>query len=495
MTDNVTYTAPFVGGGILSNGTVQYDNSVWIWALLQESKVYRANAAPGFAAFTLFNALASIENQGNFNLVQALVLNVGVVHNRRTAGTSTTAQTIGVSFAAQTRAQVAGAVMTRTTGLTGFSMAPTYNTVAGSTVNLGTIRGMLFAQPAVPLFGSGAGTNNMTAYYGMDFPNMTFGGGSAIYSVVRSALNTGTNKRFLDHIGSASSRLRGHIIFDVDNFGVILGASSDALIRWGATSNALDFFFNSTFQAVEMSMPAAGRMLLDGSVDLEMNFNCVNGFSMGASTGPNGNQFGNWTTGARAVGVPGGYADFLLTQGANLDIGAFAMSDVGAWVLNAISLDNATGSIADLDTLTIGGMTTSNPGITVTRRSALRMTGRKYHRGVEAYPPLRPAALTGDVDDYAPATGNSMRQIWVLETDNLGNRTINGIVPQQTNDTQTIFNDSATDTIFLGHEIGSSAAGNRLTLPGAVNLPILPQEAVTIWHDDNDDRWKAINRV
>ncbi len=156
MNDTFTTGASYVGGGIQSLGTVTYNNAVFIWALLQESKVYNAAVAPGFAAFTLMSALARIQNSGNFNLVQSLTLNVGVTHARVSSGTSTVIQNNGMNFAPRMDTTVSGATLTRT-NCNAITVSPTFSTVAGSTVNLGTIRGIQFNQPAIALFGSGAG--------------------------------------------------------------------------------------------------------------------------------------------------------------------------------------------------------------------------------------------------------------------------------------------------------------------------------------------------
>lgn len=241
LSDTSVTGGGFAGGGILSNGTITYDNGFFIWGLMIEQKTYRAAAQPGFAAFTLFNALPLIENAGNFNLVSAITLNVGITHRRNSAGTSTVGQTFGMSFAAQTSATLAGAVMTRTNGLIAVSVAPTYGTVAGSTVNLGTIRGMQFTQPAQALFQPGAGTENMTAYLGIDFPDMTFGGVSRVIEVVRSALNVGTNIRFLNHTGTAESQFGGHVHLN-DGIFIKLGGTNavfDAGIVWDVPTTAL----------------------------------------------------------------------------------------------------------------------------------------------------------------------------------------------------------------------------------------------------------------
>ena len=368
MSDTFTTGGGFVGGGILSNGTVTYNNAVFIWALLQESKVYRAAVGPGFAAFTLFNALARIENSGNFDLVQALTLNVGVTHARVTSGTSAVIQNNAVNFAPRMDTTVSGAVLTRTNA-NGMTVAPVFSTVAGSTVNLGTIRGIQFNEPGVALFGSSAGIENLTAYYGLDFPNMTFGGASATYSVVRSQLNSGTNKRFLDHTGNAVSRMRGHLLFDVDNFGVIMGAGSDVLLRWGSVSNAFDIYFNNTLDNLQLSTPAADRFLFDsngGNTVSEFNFNCHK-FSLGAQTGAVGNQIGAFVAGADTVTVAGEYSQFLLTQAGNLTIDANV--DAFGWTINAPSFTAGTGTLTTAAALNVGG----NPGLATTNRVGVRI--------------------------------------------------------------------------------------------------------------------------
>ena len=212
LNDTFTTGVAFNGGGITSTGTVTYNNSVFIWSLLSENKTYNAAVAPGFAAFTLFNALPIIQNSGNFNLVSALVLNVGVAHSRTTAGTSTTVGTIGMNFSPQSRVTISAGILTKTTGDTAIQLSPTFSTVAGSTVNLGTVRGLDCREPAQGIFQPSAGTENLTAYIGVDFPNFVTFTGTQVINVVRSALNVGTNRQFLNHTGTARSSLGGELI-------------------------------------------------------------------------------------------------------------------------------------------------------------------------------------------------------------------------------------------------------------------------------------------
>lgn len=368
--DTFTTGGAFLGGGILSNGTITYNNSGFIWALLQESKIYEAAAGPGFAAFTLFNALPTIRNSGNFDLVQAIVLNVGVAHERASSGTSNVVQTIGVSFAAQARATVSGAVLTFSAGMFGLQFAPKFSTVAGSTVNMGTLTAVACVEPAVALFQPQAGTENMTAYRGLDFPNMTFGGASATIDVIRSQLNMGTNKRFINHTGNAISRFRGHISVDVDAFGILLGASTDVLMRWQAAGHLSFFGFSGINSDLQISSPSLERFLFNtggGSVSGQFNFNALK-MSFGAQTGAVGNQKFAFVSGAETITVGGDYSGMLWTYAANDTINA-ALSLYATMTLNAGSPTIGTGSLTTNAILNIGG----NPGSAATNRVGLRI--------------------------------------------------------------------------------------------------------------------------
>lgn len=502
LSDTFNTGGNFVGGGMISNGTVTYSSSVFIWALLQESKIYRAAAGPGFAAFTLFNALAVIENETNVNLVQALILNAGVVHRRRTSGTSTVIQTIGLSMAAQTAASVAGAVMTRTTGIIGVNMAPTFNTVAGSTVNLGTIWGVRCVQPAVAIFGSQAGVENITAYYGLDWVNMTFGGASAISSVIRSNQASGTNRRFLDHTGNAVSRLRGNLDFDADLIGVRFGASQDVFQAYAPGTDTLFFQFLTNVDQLHVGNPDDGRVRFQGgaagaALD-EITFDFAR-FAFGQA-GTVGNQVGIFAAPARTAGVAGGWADFLLTQAGNLNLGTFAMSDVSAWVINAISFDNTAYSISELATFRVGGMTTSNPGGTVTSRAAFWSTGRFLQRGSVQYPPIVPAALaSGNVNDWAGLLTNSPNnnsRRWARISGDAVTSVLTGIdaTAVQDGDTFELTNVSA-NSIDITNQDAASVAANRIITGTGATFALGADRTVTIRYDSTTARWRLLERT
>ncbi len=76
--------AAFNGGMMRDTGTLNYSNAFFIWGLMVETRTFEAAVDPGFAAFTLFNALPRIVNDGNFDLVQAFILykHVKIVRER-----------------------------------------------------------------------------------------------------------------------------------------------------------------------------------------------------------------------------------------------------------------------------------------------------------------------------------------------------------------------------------------------------------------------------
>ena len=135
-------------------------------------------------------------------------------------------------------------------------------------------------------------------------------------------------------------------------------------------------------------------------------------------------------------------------------------------------------------------MTTSSLGGAETH--AFRHTGRRTGRGVDAFEPLSPATLTSNVNNYAPATGNSMRQVWRLASDDLGVRTITGIAVQQGADTQWITNIGIVDNLILSHQDVLSTAGNRIISPTGANLTLGPDESALLWHDSVTDRWRIL---
>lgn len=364
-----TATVPAYIGGFLSVGAqLTTSGSTYVPATFSDTGTTFVASNLGFAAHTFINYLHLATNAAFATHLSCIAFNMGFNSRRTAAGTSTAASITGFSFSPQSSTTASGAVMTKTTQ-SAVRCSPTWNTVAGSTVNLGTINAVQCFEPAVALFGSSAGTENMTAYNGMLFPDMTFGGASAVYNVVNSALNSGTNKRFLNHTGTAISTLRGSIDFDVDGVGVIYGASSDFSMAWvGAGYQQLAFAANTS--QLRWSNPSSGRFLFDnnnGSTSGEYNFNALK-MSFGAQTGAVGNQKFAFVSGAETITVGGDYSGMLWTYAAN-DIINAALGTYATATWNAGNPTLGTGSIVTNAIINIGG----NPAVATTNRVAVRI--------------------------------------------------------------------------------------------------------------------------
>lgn len=362
----------YIGGGVNISPDVTFTGGTFIYEVLRGAPRVTSATTPGFAAFTLFNALAILRSAtaGN-NPLQSLCLNVGVViENAAPAGTAlTTANNTGVNFAPQTRVLNAFSTMS-VTAQTGLTVSPTFSTVNLSVANLGTIRGVHCRNVTNALFQPAAGVENMTAYIGLDMDNITFGG-TVTKAAVRSALPAATNAYFLLQTSTAQSVLLGQFRFQADLTGISFGASDDFNVGWGA-SNFFFFNFAVTNPAqLRFSSETPGnttdRFLIQASVaSAELNLN-FDRFSLGDQTGAVGNSVGQFIAGTRTVSVGGEWSDFLLTQAGNITVDA-AMGLVAAWTVNAPSITIGTGSVTTSAALNVGG----NPG-SATNRAGVRI--------------------------------------------------------------------------------------------------------------------------
>ena len=485
-----TYTgAAGLNGGFNYSPNITVTSAVSIIEAIRGLPTITQEAATAFSAFTLFQALPIVRTVNtSFNPMQALILNAGPTSEVAVAGTPPANPSMqGMNFAPQTRATVVGAVSTVTTQ-TAVRMQPTFSTVGFSTANLGTLRGLHCSNPTVALFQPQAGVETLTAFVGVDIDAIPFGG-NVTKRALRSALVNQTNTLMIENTGGADSDFgAGDIRFD-DLAGIQLGTGQDLLISWG---NAAEYFWqwNASNDQLRWSNPSSNRYIFqteNGNADGELNMGFEK-FSFG-QTGVVGNQVGVFVANARATGVAGGWADFLLTQAGNLTID-HTMSDVSAWVINPISLTSGAGSITGFVAGLQVGQT--NSGLGGADTMALRVNGRSHKRGVDELPPLSPASLTADVNDYAPATGSAMRQVWRLTTDDLGARNVTGIAIQQGNDTQWITNVGTVDNIVLQHQNGGSVAANRIISPTGADLTLGPDESALLWYDDTTTRWRIL---
>ena len=489
-----TINQAYVGGTYSDRKTITFTNSLFVYETLRGSPIITSGVTPSFAAFTLFNALPVLRAGAGAgqNPLQALTLNVGAVIENPVVGTRTAANNTAVNAAMQTKASISGAVMTMT-NVTGLQFSPTFSTVAGSTANLGTLRGLWCRNPSVALFQPQAGIETMAGYYGVVVDAIPFGGNVNKAALV-SGIAAATNARFLWNTGGANSDMgNSHMHFN-DNFGIMLGGAfgaSDTLIRWLAASSAISFFFSSTFDDLQLIAPAADTFTMTSNLFPGNEFRF--GFSKFAfgQTSSVGNQVGVFVAPARATTVAGEWSDFLLTQAGNLTID-HNIGGCYAWVINAISLTSGAGTLTGpVATLNIGGMTTSGLGGALTH--AVRVTGRTTLRGPLSLEPTTPAALAADVNNWqGQGLGNNARPVIRAEASG-ANRTITGVDRLQINDTVYIINVGASNDIILAHENASSAAENRMISPTGADLFLGPGEYAFMWHDDVTDRWRILD--
>lgn len=487
----------FIGGGLNMSGNINFTGGTFIYESFRGAPIITSNAAPGFAAYTVLQALPNLQagSGATHNPLSPLILNAAPRCANGFAGTRTTGSMAGVNWGGVVQTTVSGATM-NVTAVTGLISAPKYSTVAGSTVNFGTVRGVHVQNITPALFAPSAGTELMTAHIGLDVENLSFGAVSNVKAAVRSRMTShSVNAWFLLNDGNAhSDHGAGHIYFD-DNAGIAYGQVSNSGFDVWQTWNAAGYFrtyFNSGFNdELRWSNPDEGRILFDnnnGNTSGQYTFNC-NKFSFGAQTGANGNSIGQFVSPARATAVNGGWVDMSFSQAGNLTIN-HAMSDVSAFNIASISLTLGTGSITGYITSFNVGMTTS--GVTGVETSAIRPNGRIHHRGVMETPPLTPGVLGASANNYSPATFNSMRQIWRVASSLAVN--ITGIaIPLSNNpaDTQWLTN-VGSFAITLTHQDAASTASNRFISPTGANYVVGPDESACLWHDPTTDRWRIL---
>jgi hypothetical protein len=493
-----TFNALFIGGGMNFSPTVTANFTTFIYESFRAAPIITSGVAFGFSAYTLMQALPQFRSGAAAAMrpLSPVILNAAPRVVNQFAGTRITPNMTGCNISPVVQTEAVGAIMTVTDSI-GYIFSPLWNTLsAGSTVNLGQMVGLDVRAPSVVLFGSSLGTERGTSFYGVQVANPTInnGFGTMPVAAIRSTILNGTNRYFLLNAGTAPSDMgAAHMYFD-DNFGVAYGGAGvtnfDAWQSWqaGAVNKFRTFFINNS-GSIYMSGPDTNRYLIEANTgNGEFNFNCAK-FSLGSQAGANGNSIGQFVAGARATTVNGGWVDFSFSQAGSLTID-HAMSDVAGLNMAGISLIIGTGSIAGYITTFSVGMTTS--GVTGVETSAIRPTGRIHHRGVMELPPLEPAQITADQNNYSPATFNNMRQMWRLTSDAAWN--ITGIlIPTSNNpaDTQWIVNAGSFD-ITLTHQDGASTASNRFISPTGLDYVLSPTETVALWHDPTTDRWRIL---
>ncbi len=236
-----SFSAAFVGGGLNFSGAITFTNPTFIYESFRGAPVINSGAAPGFAGYTVLQALPLLNagSGASQDPLGTLVLNAGPVLHNAFVGTRTTAIVTVVNGGPQLRASVSGAVMNGT-DFTGFLWNPKHSTVGGASISYGTVRGLWAQNPAAGLFQPELGTEAMTAYYAVDVDAIPFGG-TVTKAALRSAITVDTNAWFILNTGGAwSSFGSGFALFD-DDAGIIFGTASDIFIRWNSVQLALEY--------------------------------------------------------------------------------------------------------------------------------------------------------------------------------------------------------------------------------------------------------------
>lgn len=99
---------------------------------------------------------------------------------------------------------------------------------------------------------------------------------------------------------------------------------------------------------------------------------------------------------------------------------------------------------------------------------------------------ISPTALSGDVNDYAPA-GFSTASV-IRQDGGAANRNITGLAGGADGVDVIFINTGATNSLVLKTESASSAAGNRFAIGGDVTLA--PSQSATLWYDSTSSRWR-----
>lgn len=186
---------------IRSSATITVNTGVWFTSQIADSSTYVQVATPGFSAFTLFNAFPTITRASAGSMVSSLTMQSAITHQNTSSGAVTVSANTGISYRPGLDTTVGSGTLTLTAG-NALQVAPVAESVATSTVNFGTIRGV-HIQEFTSTDHNGSAT--VTAYVGLEMDNTSFGSASTVRAAVRSALNSNTNNYFLLNNGTAQT--------------------------------------------------------------------------------------------------------------------------------------------------------------------------------------------------------------------------------------------------------------------------------------------------
>jgi hypothetical protein len=471
---------PFVGGGVNISPTINFTFPTFIWEGMRGAPDIQSDVAPGFAAFTLFNALPTLRAGagGTFNPLGALVLNAGATTQNDFTGTRTSLTSTVINAGPQTRATLSGGAMAMT-AIFGLQFRPTFSTVLVSAVDLGVVRAVLAATPTVALFQPQGGAEAMVAYYGLDVETIAFGG-TVEKAAVRSAIPVALNAWFLLNTGGAESDFgAGHAHFN-DNTFLKFGntvAAADASIYWDGADFILDPF-HTTATAAKVVIPRGGLRVIAEAFP-------VSDFIRDASS--TNLLLSSWRLTGRSSGdMTDGFGTALFWS---IEDDAAVRNNIAFFSAERAGADNSGLYRLRVYTAGLASQIYEASGLTFT------VTVRSKVQGANALVPISPAQITADEDDYqGQGSGTAMRGLLRLDTD--ASRTITGIDAttaafSEADDELRLVNIGSFDLV-LGHQDVGSVATNRIISPTGVDLILGPGDSALLWYDGTTSRWRIL---
>lgn len=100
---------------------------------------------------------------------------------------------------------------------------------------------------------------------------------------------------------------------------------------------------------------------------------------------------------------------------------------------------------------------------------------------------ITPSQLTVAVNNFEPA---GLADAAMLRLSSDASRNITGLAAPTTNKYLDLWNIGAQDIVLI-HESTASLAQNRIRCPGAANLTVNADDAVTLWYDLLINRWRV----
>lgn len=323
-----TFSAAFVGGGYNASPVLSFGHSTSIWEGFRVAPTISSTVNLGFAAFTILQALplctSSVSGRNPMNVA---TINNGPVHQYTGSSGSVTSNTTGVNWSPMLKATSSGGTISWLAA-TCLLVAPKYSTVAGTTANLGPIRGIWGQNPGPGLFQPGAGSETMTSYVLVDMNNVTFGG-NVTKAAVRSAQAAATNAFFLLQTSTAQSRFVGQVQHRSNTLGSKWGTTDDFGIRYNGT--LAEFEWSSGASLQWQGIPAFAYWRVTTSIPNGLQFNTAKIAFGDVAPLLSRNWFAAFFPAGRTTNFAGEWTDMVNQPTGPVSL-AHNMTTVAAWV-------------------------------------------------------------------------------------------------------------------------------------------------------------------